>query len=53
MSPVAGEGTAVKHPSAGVDDGILVAVYDTHTILQVVPHLHVLDDMVVEVDLEG
>lgn len=53
MSSVPGEGAAMEHPGAGVGDGILVAVHHSHAILQVVSHLHILDDVVVEVDLES
>lgn len=53
VSPIPREGTAMEHPGAGVGDGILVAVHHTHAVLQVVPHLHILDYVVMEVYLEG
>lgn len=52
MSPVPGKRAALEHPGAGVGDGVLVAVHHTHPILQVVPHLYVLYNVVVEVYLK-
>lgn len=53
MAFVPREGAPFEHARLRVGDGVLVAVDDADSVLGVVADLDLLDDVVVEVDLQG
>ena len=53
MPSIPRESAGMEYSGTGVYNGILVTVHNTHSILQVVTDFHILDDVVVEVNLKG